>query len=105
MIILRFGCLSFGRPRVPDQIHCNWLSVNDSFYAEDYPFVTSAVAECVAFIEFIARRADSLHVGCACNAMQRNAIRRRDPLRPARDIGRHVQYSAATGESGVRTRS
>src|SRR5262249_36539036 len=73
MIILSFGCLGFGRPRVLDRIHCNSLHDQESFYATNYPVAASAVAECVAFIALIARRADSLHVGCVCNAMQRNA--------------------------------
>src|SRR5262245_20388605 len=75
MIILSFGCLSFGRPKVLDQLHCNSLHAHEISHDTNYPFITLAVAECVALIAFIARRADSLHVGCVCNAMQRNANR------------------------------
>src|SRR5262245_19471696 len=73
MIILSFGCVSFGRPKVPDQIRCNSLHDHASFHATNYPLAGSAFPECVAFIAFIAHRADSLHVGCVRNAMQRNA--------------------------------
>src|SRR5262245_61063529 len=79
MIILSFGCLSFGRRMVLDQIHCNSLHDHESFDATNYPLAASAVAECVASLQFIARRADSLHGGCVCNAMQRNA---KLPARP-----------------------
>src|SRR5262249_42478082 len=60
-------------PPVLDEIRCNSLHDHENSHATNYPLAGSAVAECVAFIALIARRADSLHVGCVCNAMQRNA--------------------------------
>src|SRR5262245_57990191 len=64
---------AFGRPKVLDQIHCNSLHGHENSHAMNYPLAASAVAECVASLHLIARRANSLHVGCVCNAMQRNA--------------------------------
>src|SRR5215831_16002524 len=56
-------------------LRCNSLHDHESFYATNYPLAASAVAECVAFIAFIARGAVSLHVPCVCNAMQRKRKR------------------------------
>src|SRR5262245_11389854 len=50
---------------------CDSLHVCRIVDATNYLLAGSAVAEFIAFIAFIARPANSLHVPCACNAMQR----------------------------------
>src|SRR5262245_42044609 len=40
--------------------------------ASYYTLAGSVVTECVSFVAFVARRANSLQTPCVCNAMQRN---------------------------------
>src|SRR5262245_6590834 len=79
-------------------LRCNSLHHDEISHATNYPLGRLWVVECVALIAFIARRADSLHVPCVCNAMQRNG----SPSCPSRRRTFDRQTERAGGAIRVR---